>query len=59
MVSRIRVINDAAERGVKLFSDHNSSLSNDEDQKQYIIKIVADYRKKYSDCRKKNSNEVN
>lgn len=39
----IQVVNDSAERGVKLFSDYNQILSMDEEEKQFIVKVVQYY----------------
>lgn len=52
VAEKIKVVNDCAERGVKLIEEYNTKLSTDEDQKQYILKVVSEYRKKYPDCRK-------
>lgn len=43
----IRVVNDVAERGVKLFTDYNNILTKDEEQKQFIVKVVKDYNEKF------------
>lgn len=40
----VHVVNDSAERGVKLFSDFNLKLTKDEEQKQFISKAVQHYR---------------
>lgn len=48
----ITVVNDSAERGVKLFTDYNEILSIGEEEKQFIIKVVQDYRGKYTSHRK-------
>ena len=36
-VENIRVVNDTAERGVKLVEDFNKSLTNDEEEKQFLL----------------------
>lgn len=41
----LKMINDFAKRTVKLIEDDNSILTKNEDQKQYILQLVADYRK--------------
>lgn len=43
----IVVVNDVAERGVKLIQDYNNILTKDEAEKQFILQIVAGDRKKY------------
>lgn len=48
----IRVVNDVAERGVKLMSDYNDVLTKDESQKQYLLQVVGEYKKKYPDAKK-------
>lgn len=49
IINHINVVNDSAERGVKLMEEYNNTLSHDEKEKQNILKIVAHYRKEY-DC---------
>jgi len=41
----LRVVNDTAERGVKLFEEYNSLLTNDEEEKQFILQVVEANRK--------------
>lgn len=41
------VVNDVAERGVKLIQDYNNILTKDEAEKQYVLQIVARDRKNY------------
>ena len=41
----MRVVNDTAERGVKLFEEYNSLLTNDEEEKQFILQVVEANRK--------------
>lgn len=48
----VRVVNDIAERAVKLFSQYNSILSNKEEQKQFIIKAVQHYKANYPSINK-------
>jgi len=52
IVANIHVFNDTAERGVKLITEYNSILTNDEDQRQYLLQIVKDYKNKYPDAKK-------
>lgn len=51
-VSKLRVVNDTAERGIKLIEDYNSVLTTNEEQKQFVLQIVSDYRKIFPDCKK-------
>lgn len=46
MLQKLQVVNDHAERGVKLMKDFNFSLTKDEQEKQYLLEVVANYRKK-------------
>jgi hypothetical protein len=39
------VVNDLAERGVKLFEDYNKILTNDEDEKQFLLQVVEANRR--------------
>lgn len=46
IVTRICVLNDTAEKGVK-----SNEECNDDEQKQYLLQILKDYKNKYSDCK--------
>ena len=46
-VHSFRPINDTAERGVKLFEEFNKVLTNDEQDKQYFMQSVTDYKKTF------------
>ncbi|GBO29693.1 hypothetical protein AVEN_110473-1 [Araneus ventricosus] len=48
----LRVVNDTAERGVKLMQDFNGLLTVDEEKKQFLLHSVEDHRKQYPDCKK-------
>lgn len=41
------MVNDTAERGVKLMQDYNQVLSRNEEEKQLILKIVSENRKHF------------
>ena len=47
IVKQLQVVNDTAERGVKLMEDYNKILSRSEEEKRSILQIVSKYRKKY------------
>ena len=49
----MKVTNDLAERGVKLMEEYNKILTNDEQQKQYLLQIVKKFRYSLSDKNKK------
>lgn len=53
LLKQIAVVNDTAERGVKLIEEYNQKLSTDEEQKQYIVQVVSNYRKNFPDHKKK------
>ena len=44
----MRVVNDLAERGVALIQEFNSSLTRNEEQKQFLLQVVEDHRNKFS-----------
>lgn len=52
IVRNLKVVNDSAERGVKLMTDFNTCLTKDEEQKQYLLQVVAECRKLYPDASK-------
>jgi hypothetical protein len=54
VVTHMKVVNDIAERGVKLIEDYNKIITNDEQQKQYLLQVVSNYRKKLPDKTNKN-----
>lgn len=46
-IRSMTVVNDPAERKVKLITDFNRSLTHSEEDKQYLLHIVENYRKNY------------
>ncbi|KAK7572169.1 hypothetical protein V9T40_012805 [Parthenolecanium corni] len=48
-LSSIKIINDTAERHVKLMEDYNDKLTKNEDQQQFLLQVVQNYRKQYPD----------
>lgn len=52
LVNNLRVVNDVTERGVKLIEDYNKLISKNEEQKQYLLQVVSEYRHKFPDCKK-------
>ena len=44
---KMKVVNDCAERGVALIQQYNNTLTKDEIQKQYLLRVVDIHRKKY------------
>ena len=51
-LKNIRVVNDVAERGVKLVQDVSLSLTKDEKSKQSVLQVVENHRKCFTDFRK-------
>src|SRR6218665_1949571 len=48
LVQSLRVVNDLAERGVALIQEFNSTLTRDEEQKQYLLQVIEDHRKRFA-----------
>ena len=46
------VVNDLAERGLAMFTNFNGKLTNQEDQKQFLLQVVEKHRKEFPDDRK-------
>ena len=53
MLKNFKVVNDSAECGVALITKFNRILTNDKEQTQYLLKIVADHRKQFPNACKK------
>ena len=51
-VTHTKVINDCAERAIKLWSDYLDVLTSDESKKQGLVQVVEDHRKKNKGNRK-------
>lgn len=51
-LKNIKVVNDCAERGVKLISDFQRSITANEDEKQYLLQVVSKNRKEFSNFTK-------
>jgi adenylate/nucleoside-diphosphate kinase len=45
-------VNDIAERGVALMNEYNKLHTNNEEQKQYLLLVVKEYRHRYPDRNK-------
>ncbi|BES89663.1 Hypothetical protein NTJ_02470 [Nesidiocoris tenuis] len=52
IVSSMRVVNDIAERGIALMEEYNKLRTQNEEQKQYLLLTVKEFRKKFPDSRK-------
>jgi len=49
----MRLVNDVAERRVALMEEHNKLHTTDEEQKQFLILVVKEYRHRYPNRSKK------
>lgn len=49
----LTVVNDPAERGVKLMEDYNRCLTKDEEDLQGLLQEVSEYRKQFPSHAKK------
>ncbi|KAE9523392.1 hypothetical protein AGLY_015944 [Aphis glycines] len=47
IIGSLKVVNDTAERHVKLMEEFNSKITKNEEQKQFLLQTVQDYRRKY------------
>lgn len=54
VIKNLTVVNDPAERGVKLIEDYNKLLTKDEEDLQYLVQVVESYRKQFPSHAKKN-----
>jgi len=50
--SALVLVNDIAERAVKLIKDYNALLMKDESQKQALLQVVTEHRKRFSNANK-------
>ena len=48
----MKVINDDAERGVALIEEYNALITKNEEQKQFLLQVVQDHRRRFPDCSK-------
>ena len=46
IIRNLKVVNDVAERGVKLATDFSDIITTDEEQMQYLLQVVEDSRLK-------------
>ena len=50
--SSLAVVNDRSERSVKLIQDYNALLTKDESQKQALLHVVVEHRKRFPNANK-------
>ncbi|GBP47494.1 hypothetical protein EVAR_86415_1 [Eumeta japonica] len=51
-ISRLKVVNDTAERALKLMQDFNGFITAEVEQKQFLLRCVQEHRNLYPDCKK-------
>lgn len=51
-VKNCKVVNDLSERAIKLITDFASTLTKDEEQRQFILQVVEKHRKDVPDFTK-------
>lgn len=51
-LSKLKVVNDSAERGIAMISTFNNSITQDEDQKQFLLQVIEKHRKEFPTCKK-------
>jgi hypothetical protein len=47
LAREMKVVNDCAERGIALIKEYNSTITKDEKQKQYLLRLVELHRKNF------------
>jgi len=52
IINSLTIINDTAERAVKLMEDFNASLTLNEEPKQYVLLCVQEHQKTYPNRKK-------
>lgn len=57
LVKNLKVVNDVAERGVALINDFLNCLTRDEEQRQFLLQVVTEHRKKYPNANKNTLHE--
>lgn len=48
IVKLLKVVNDSAKRRMKLITDYNKLLTKDEEQKQFVLQVVAKCQKYFA-----------
>ena len=51
-VKKLQVVNDAAERSVAQIQTFNSAITNQEEQKQYVLQVVESHRQQFPEPQK-------
>ncbi|XP_043230743.1 uncharacterized protein LOC122386030 [Amphibalanus amphitrite] len=53
----LKVVNDFAERGVALIQSYCAILTKDEEQRQFLLQVVEEHRRRFPDVRKSTLDE--
>ena len=48
----LKVVNDFAERGVALIQSYSAILTKDEEQRQFLLQVIEEHRRRFPDVRK-------
>lgn len=51
-LNSLKVVNDTAERAVKLMQDFHGHITAEEEQKQFLLRCVQEHRNLFPDCKK-------
>lgn len=52
IVCSLNVVNDTAERAVKLMEDFHGSLTKDDEKSELLLRCIQEHRRIYPDCKK-------
>ena len=51
-MKHLKVVNDIAERAVKLMEEYHNILSKNPKQQEFIVQVLSEYKQYYADTRK-------
>lgn len=54
IIKSVKVVNDLAERGIALATEYNNTITKNEEERQYLLKVIADHRKMIKNTNKSN-----
>ena len=57
-VRHVHVVNDLSEKAIKLITDFAGSITNDEDQRQFLLQCVEQHRHRVSDVGKESLKNI-
>lgn len=52
VIKSLKIVNDIAERAVKLIEDYNGRVVKNEEQQEFLLRCVQEHRRLYPDCKK-------